>query len=138
MKKVELIPVEKTKVGRIIKNEVILQPHEYETVFHLASYGFDIELVRPSNIPHSNNPDLEMMGTYWEMKGPKSPDEDTIATKFRKAVRQSGGRAIYDLRRMRGDVDRIEEYIMKLFKETRGMRRIILIEKSGKTFDIIK
>lgn len=139
MKTVELKPVPKEKTGRIIKNGVNLEPHEYETVFLLASLGFDIEFVRPSNIPHSNNPDLEMLGTFWEMKGPESPDEDTIATKFRKAVRQSGGKAVYDIRRIPPrNINEIKKYILKLFRETRGMRRIILIESDHKILDIIK
>lgn len=139
MKIVELKPVSKNKVGRIIKNGVKLEPHEYETIFLLANLGYNIELVRPSNIPHSNNPDLEMQGTFWEMKGPESPDEDTIATKFRKAVKQSGGRAVYDIRRIpSGSMQRIEQYILKLFKNTRGMRRIILIQSDDRVLDITK
>lgn len=139
MKIVELKPVSKEKTGRIIKNGIKLEPHEYETIFLLVSLGFDMELVRPSNIPHSNNPDLEMLGTFWEMKGPESPDEGTIATKFRKAVKQSGGRAIYDIRRIPPqNIDTIKQFILKLFKATRGMRRIILIESDDKILDITK
>ena len=138
MRIIELKPVSDSEVGRIIKNDVKLEPHEYETIFHLTSFGFDIELVKPSNVPHSKNPDLEMQGTSWEMKGPKSPDKDTITTKFRKAVKQSGGRAIYDLRGLCDNTDKIEKYILELFRKTRGMKRLIIIEKNGRTIDIIK
>lgn len=75
------------------------------------------------------------------MKGPETTDEDTIATRFRKAVKQANGKAIFDLRNVKGDVAQVEEYVMKLFITTRGMRRLMIIknDKSGeRLLDIFK
>lgn len=129
--------VPKRSRGRIVFNND-LEPHERETAIYLTNFGFDVETIIPSNIPKSKNPDLLMMGTTWEMKGPRTANEKTIRTKFRKAVKQSGGRAVFDLRNMRDDPAEAEQYIMELFKEIRGMRRIIIIRSNRILLDIFK
>lgn len=63
----ELKPVSSDKYGRVVINHK-LELHEQETIFYLSSFGFDIEVIVPSNMPGTNNPDLLMMGTFWEMK----------------------------------------------------------------------
>ena len=139
MKTIERNPVSIHKHGRAIFNNQDLEPHERETVFCLTSFGFDVETIIPSSIPGSRNPDLLMMGTTWEMKGPRTANRSTIQTKFRKAVKQSGGRAVFDLRNARS-VERVEveSIIMKLFSSTRGMRRIIIIRDDEHLVDIFK
>jgi hypothetical protein len=79
-----------------------------------------------------------MMGTFWEMKGPVSANENTIKNRFKKAKRQADGRAIFDLRNISSDSIDAERIIIDLFATTRGMHRIIIIEKSGKVIDITK
>ena len=134
-KPVKLKIVERKKVcesryGTVKKNNR-LEPHEEDTVDCLTSYGFDVETIIPSNIPRSKNPDILMLGTFWEMKGPRTTDEDTIATRFRKAVKQANGKAIFDLRNVEGDAAQTEKYIMKLFATTRGMRRLMIIKNNN-------
>ena len=138
MKIIKLRKVHKRNYGRVVINNHDLESHERDTIFFLASLGFDIETIIPSHIPGSKNPDLLMLGTTWEMKGPRTANETTITTKFRKAVKQSGGRAIFDLRTAREDVFEIERYIMKLFKSTRGMKRIIIVRNNDDAIDIFK
>ncbi|MBR2586830.1 hypothetical protein IKE71_00430 [Candidatus Saccharibacteria bacterium] len=139
MKIIEREPVSASKRGKAVFNNQDLEPHERETVFCLNSFGFDVETIIPSSVPGSRNHDLLMLGTTWEMKGPKTPNRAKIQTKFRKAVKQSGGRAVFDLRNMR-ETDRAEaeETIMKLFKTTREMRRIIIIRNDERLVDILK
>lgn len=133
--------VPKSKYGRVIFSNNDLMPHERETVYCLSSFGFDVETVIPSNLPGSNNPDLLMFGTFWEMKGPTTSNEGTIQTKFRKAVKQTNGsgKAVFDLRsakpKERGE---IEQLIMKLFKKTPGMRRVIIIREDDDCVDFMK
>ena len=93
--------VAKNKYGRVVFNNHDLESHEIDTIFCLASFGFDVETIKPSNIPGSRNPDLLMLGTTWEIKTPTTINRETIATEFRKAVKQSGGRAVltFDTRR---------------------------------------
>ena len=135
---IEREKVPKSKYGKIIFNNRDLEPHEEATIFCLSSFGFDVETIIPSNIPKSKNPDLLMLGTTWEMKGPRKANQDTIRTKFRKAKKQSGGRAIFDLRNSGHDAESIEKYILKLFTEIKEMRRIIIIKNSDKILDIFK
>ena len=105
--------------------------HEKRTIKCLTSYGFDIETIIPSNVPGSRNPDILMLGTFWEMKAPQTDDTETIATHFRKAVKQSGGKAIFDIRYTK-NASNVEKDIMSLFATTRGMRRIMIIKKNDR------
>ena len=128
----------RSKIGRIIHNDVRLENHEYRTVLLLAEFGFDVELIRPSSIPHSQNPDILMLGTTWEMKGPESDNQYTIKKRFRKAKKQADGRAIFDLNNIpKKNRIKAEKYILELFETTRGMKRIMLI-KDGAIIDIIR
>jgi len=134
----ELKKVAKHKYGRIKSNGVDFKPHEYKTVLHLVEYGFDIEFIRPSNVPRSKNPDIEMLGTTWEMKGPEKFNEQTITARFRKAVKQADGKAIFDLRAIKTNRNEAKKHLLSLFKTTRKMRHIIIIESDEKTIDITK
>ena len=138
MKIIERAKVSKSKRGKITFSNRDLEPHEEATIFCLSNFGFDVETIIPSNIPKSKNPDLLMLGTFWEMKGPRKANEETIRTKFRKAKKQSGGKAIFDLRNASNDAEEIKKYIMKLFAETKGMRRIMIVENDNKLIDISK
>ena len=119
------------KIGKVKKYNKNLEPHEDRTIETLSEYGFDVEALIPSNVPGSKNPDILMLGTLWEMKAPVTDDDETIASHFRKAVKQSGGKAIFDIRGAKKDPDTIEGTIMKLFATTRGMRRIMIIKKDA-------
>ena len=79
-----------------------------------------------------------MLGTYWEMKGGTTVNEATIQTKFRKAVKQSGGKAIFDLRHTKGNQAKAQKIVLWLFAKTRGMRRIIIILDNDSLLDILK
>ena len=125
------------RVGRKKFNGKEPLPHEKRTIKCLNKYGFDVETIIPSNMPGSRNPDILMMGTFWEMKAPQTDDKETIATHFRKAVKQSGGKAIFDIRYTK-NASSVEKDIIDLFVSTRGMRRIIIIKKSisnGKKYE---
>ena len=138
MKITELHKVSKSKYGNLITHGALLQPHELKTVLYLNEFGLDIELMLPSYIPPSNNPDLEMLGTTWEMKSPRSYREDTIKKRFRKAKHQSDGHSIFDLRNITKDYTAVKNFLLKLFESTRGMKRLIMIEKDGRVFDYQK
>ena len=53
-------------------------PHEKKTIRCLSKYGFDVETIIPSNIPGSRNPDILMLGTFWEMKSLQITDGETM------------------------------------------------------------
>ena len=138
IKKTELVIPKNGRRGRAKYNGTEPLPHEKKTIRHLTKYGLDIETIIPSNTPGSRNPDILMMGTFWEMKGPVSANENTIKNRFKKAKRQADGRAIFDLRDISSNSIDAERIIIDLFATTRGMYRIIIIEKSGKVIDITK
>ena len=141
--KIKITELKKPASGRVGRkkyngNEPL--PHEKRTIRCLNEYGFDVETIIPSNMPGSRNPDILMMGTFWEMKGPISINPDTIEKRFRKAIRQADGKSIFDLRNISKIKDReyVKKTIMKLFMTNRGMRRIIIIETDEKVLDILK
>ena len=138
MKIIERKTVARNKYGRVAFDNHNLEEHEKGTIFYLAKFGFDVEALTPSYVPKSNNPDLLMLGTTWEMKGPLTSNKNTIKKRFRKAVKQSGGRSIFDLRRIQCDDKLIEDFILELFVTTRGMESIMIIKKDGSLLDIFK
>lgn len=140
--KIKVIEIMRTKGirGRVIKTRFDLEPHEERTIETLSNFGYDVETVVPSNTPKSQNPDILMMGTIWEMKGPTTTNRNTIEKRFKKAIRQANGRSVFDLREVpKGeDVEIVKNEIMALFERKRGMRRIIMIENDEKILDISK
>ena len=133
MKIIERAKVPKKKYGKVIFGNQNLENHEISTVFRLSSFGFDVETVPPTDMPNSNSPDLVMMGTYWEMKRPQNFNKDTINKRLRKGKKQSGGRIVFDLRDLKNDmIDKATEYIIELFKATRGLNRTIIIISDDK------
>ncbi len=114
MKIVEVQKTAKGKIGRVNKSGLNPEPHEESTALHLAQYGFDIDFVKPRNAK-----------------------ESTVKEDFRKAKRQSD-RVIFDLRRIKGDAEKIEKYIIKIFSAPGYVRRLIIIEKDRKVIDFSK
>ena len=137
MKFCEVKKVSKEKFGRIVTNGVELLSHEYKTVLSLTEYGFDIELVRPSSVPYSKNPDLLMGGTAWEMKSPVGNGKYTIQRLFHKAGRQASN-VVIDLRRINIAEEKALDEVKKRFEYSRTIRRILILTKSGELLDIKK
>ena len=137
MKITELKPVPKNKIGRIIAKNVHLEPHEYETVLFLVLFGYNIEIVTPTNIPKSNNPDFIINGAVWESKAPLGSGKYTIQRHFHKAGHQSD-RMILDLRRMKASMAELEPEVIKRFSFSKSIKHLILITKDGRLLDIKK
>ncbi|MDO5481218.1 MAG: hypothetical protein Q4F60_02655 [Candidatus Saccharibacteria bacterium] len=133
----ELEIVSGKKIGRIDKKNVVTEPHEDSTVVYLAQFGFDIELVKPANTYKTKSADAFMMGAIWEMKSPTTFNKATIKADFRKAKSQSN-RIIFDLRRVKKNADDVEKQILKIFEGRGRVKKLIIIEKSGKVLDCSK
>ena len=136
MKIVELSKVSSKKIGRVLLNNAFLEPHEYRTILFLVEYGFNIEVLRPSGTPESNNPDIFMLGTIWEIKALFKYNQNTMKRRFKKASHQSD-HIVIDLRNMKKDSDIAKEYAQQLFEGSRTLKRMILIT-TDKTIDIKK
>ena len=131
MKIIERKPVIADKVGRVIKNGVITEPHEDSTILYLTQFGIDVELLKPKNTPKIKNADIFIMGSVWEMKSPTSFKKSTIKENFRKASSQAD-RIIFDLRRVKKHADEVEKYILSLFRGKGEIRKLIIITKDGR------
>ena len=131
--------VPKSKYGRVIISNHDMKPHERSAIDCLASFGFDVETVIPSNTSRMNNPDIIMLGTVWEIKSPIKFNKNTMKNRFRKAIKQANGRTIFDLRNIdKEKIPLVQEHIITMFKESREMRRILIIPNNEKIVDIWK
>lgn len=70
----EIVVSENATIGNVKFNGKKPEPHERRTIDFLSILGYDVETIIPSNVPGSRNPDILMMGTFWEMKGPISAE----------------------------------------------------------------
>ncbi|MBR3332174.1 hypothetical protein IKG28_00890 [Candidatus Saccharibacteria bacterium] len=137
MKEIELKKVSNARIGRVNTCGAHLEAHEYDTIYFLASYGFDIEIIKPSNTPKTSNPDFLIKGAIWEAKSPNGSGSSTIARQFHKAGKQAD-RLVLDLRRIRLSVDISEKEAKKRFASSRNIKRLLLITKDNRLLDIRK
>ena len=137
MKITEVYPSAECKIGRVKRNSVITEPREDSTILYLTQFGFDVEIIKPTNTKKVDNPDVLIMGTVWEIKGPKSSNEATIKNRFRKASKQAT-KIIFDLRGVKYGSDKVEKQIINLFSGNGRVRRMMIIRKDGTLLDIIK
>lgn len=138
----KLYQVSKAKYGRVIPGNKKPGYYENDMASCLCRFGFNVEILTPSNIAKSKNPDICMLGTFWEIKTLFTANQNTIKTHFRKALKQANGKAVFDLRYYNKNPAEVKRYILELFATMRGMRRVILIEYDQKmttiAIDLIK
>ena len=137
MKITELQRVPKNKHGKFRKNKAKLCPHEEDTINHLISYGFTVDVICPVRTPKMRNPDILIDGAIWEMKSPVSSNLKTIKKRMHEASEQAT-RIIVDLRRLRKEHKKVEKDIIKRFHSKGSLRRMLLITKDGSVFDYKK
>lgn len=137
MKIIELEQVPKNKRGAFHRNGIKLEQHEVRTAKFLALYGFNIEVICPTNTPKINNPDILMSGTIWEMKAPTKYNEKTLKKRMKKASKQAD-KVIFDFRNMKKDYDKAQRYVIGLYKGNHKIRRMIIITKDKKVLDFQK
>ena len=112
-------------------------PHEKSTIRFLLECGFDIELISPSNIYRSKNPDMLLSGSVWEMKSPTGSGRRTIESQFHGAGKQADN-LVLDLRRIGIPDKKSKDKAIFEFTKSRGIKQLILITKSRKIFKIKK
>lgn len=126
-----------TEKGIIRPNGVVLEKHEYKTILFLTELGYDVELVRKSNICGQRSPDIKMDGLFWEIKCPKGQGKYLIQNTLHKAVDQSEN-IIIDLCRVKIGQERCISKIEKEFRLTKRMRRIMIITKKKSVLEFKK
>ena len=137
MKIKELKPAPSHKIGKVNKNGVITEPHEDSTILYLTQFGFNIDLIKPTNAHKTKSADIFMSNSIWEIKSPTTNKESTIKEDFRKAKSQSD-RIIFDLRRIKKYDEDVEKQLVKLFSNRGRVRIMIIIRKNGKVVDFSK
>ncbi len=122
--------LKRQRAGKIIPHGVKPESHELDTILFFTEMGKDVELIVPSNTPHSKRPDFYMDGLEWEMKSPVVADRRTVERVFYHASHQSAN-VILDLRRLRGIDEKVVIILEKCFKHTRHVHRMYVITKNG-------
>ena len=123
------------KTGKIIPNGVKLETHEYNTVLFFTTLGKTVELIPPSNVPHTRRPDFIMNGIEWEMKSPKGQTRSNLEHAFQAAVKQSVN-IVFDLRRMQMPSDKAVTITKQLFGYSKNAKRLTIITKDGELLDL--
>ena len=130
---IEKVP--KNKIGKLNKNGVKSESCEEDTLNYLILFGFNVELIKPSNIKKMHNPDALIMGSIWEIKTPTSYNENTIKIRFRKASKQAK-KIIFDLRSVKKNANKVEKQIVGMFQNSGNVHHIMIIEKSGRLLEL--
>lgn len=118
------------KQGKIIPNGVKPESHELDTILFFTEMGKDVELIVPSNTPGNKRPDFWMDNLEWEVKNPVSNTRRSLERIFYSASSQSQN-IVVDLRRVKGKCDSAILVLEKCFRDTRRVRRMYIINKSG-------
>ena len=126
-----------SKIGFLRKNGVKPGPNEESTFNYLTLFGFNVELIQPSNTKKVRNPDIFIAGTIWEVKTPVSSNRNTIKKRFREASKQSI-RVVFDLRYIKNGADRAKKQIIEMFKDGGRVRSLMIIRKDGELLDFRK
>ena len=132
----DIIGVMKKK-GKITPNGVVLKTHENATAVFLTEQGFDVELIPASNIEGVHTPDIKMDGLKWEMKAPLGEGNQLMENTIQRALRQSQN-IIIDLRHTKRHQTKCLREREKQFLNKKGIKRLKVITKSGKTLDFEK
>lgn len=126
-----------SKIGFLRENGVKPVPNEESTFNYLTLFGFNVELIQPSNAKKMRNPDIFIAGTIWEVKTPVSSNRNTIKKRFREASKQST-RVVFDLRYIKNGADRAKKQIIEMFKDDGRVRSLMIIRKDGELLDFRK
>lgn len=125
------------KKGKITPNGVVLKTHENATAVFLTEQGFDVELIPASNIEGVHTPDIKMDGLKWEMKAPLGEGNQLMENTIQRALRQSQN-IIIDLKHTKRHQTKCLRELEKQFLNKKGIKRLKVITKSGKTLDFEK
>ena len=123
--------------GKITPNGVVLKTHENATAVFLTEQGFDVELIPTSNIEGVHTPNIKIDGLKWEMKAPLGEGNQLMENTIQRALKQSQN-IIIDLRHTKRHQTKCLRELEKQFLNKKGIKRLKIITKSGKTLDFEK
>ncbi|MBR6505738.1 hypothetical protein IKT18_02815 [Candidatus Saccharibacteria bacterium] len=125
------------KKGKIIPNGVVLKNHENATVVFLTECGFDVELIPKVDIKGIRTPDIIIDNIKWEMKAPIGEGGSLMKNIIQRAIRQSPY-IIVDLRRTKRHQTKCLRELEKQFNNSKSIKWLKIITKSGKMLDFKK
>jgi hypothetical protein len=108
-------------------------PNEIKAANYLVGHGFKLLFLKPANIEGVHTPDAEINGEKFEIKSPISNKPRTVTKRFKEA-RQQSDKIVFDLRGIKGGAENTERLLLKLAKDLK-CRRLIIITKQNKTID---
>jgi len=123
--------------GRIIPNGVVPEAHEMATMVLLTEAGLDVILIPKSNKAGEHTPDIKMAGLFWEIKCPKGQGKYLIQNTLHKAAHQAEN-VIIDLRRIKIHQTRCLSELEKRFNESKRLKRMKVVTKTGNIIDFKK
>jgi hypothetical protein len=115
-------------VGRRPSNE------EFAAAEIFAKLGHNIEFLPENRTKGVKSADIQMDGVTWEIKTPIGKGKRTVEKQFHRASGQSRS-IIIDSRECDIDEEKFRKTVEKEWEKRRLIKRIILIEKDGKTLD---
>lgn len=119
----------------IIPVDIKPLPAHYEiTGAQLLAQYFktDVEFISRSNY---KTPDFLINNTSWELKSPTGTGKNNIERQLQAGLKQSQN-IIFDARRSKLHIFKIRSELSRQFQLTKSMKRLILIEKSGRIVEI--
>jgi hypothetical protein len=109
--------------------------HEIDAAEVLAKhFNVDIEFVRTTE---NNTPDFLIDGLLLELKSPQGRGRNNIQRQLKYASKQSKN-IIINAHRSKLHINKIKGELTIQFKKTRSIRRILLINKTGKVIEILR
>lgn len=128
---------QKKKPGSIITpGTADIWPHERVTAKALAQSGYNIEFRISKNKAFIKSPDILIDNTLWEMKSPVSNKLAAVERNLKKAHRQSENIVFDSLRMAKLPDISIRRELIKQFKLTRNIRRLLFVNKKRAVIDI--
>ena len=125
-----------TKHGKtIVPKGAFPEKHELETAWFFNDIGKNIEFLVPVDKNRIKTPDIKMDGILWEIKAPKNKGKHTMQHAFRKALYQSKY-VIFDLQRIKMSNDKAISELKQKFKIVKICKRLLIITKDKKLFDL--
>ena len=127
------------KSGKIIISSGVKNvfPWEMHSAIALKEIGYTVKFVPSHNYLHSA--DAYLNNTLFEFKSPEGSTIKCVENNLQKALRHQSNNIVIDSLRIKKIQDRsIKNYLISRMKRKRGIKRLILVTKSGEAIDIGK
>ena len=112
----------------------ILASYELTAAELLKTYfESDIEFIERNN---RKTPDFKIGDLYWELKSPTGKGKFNVQHQLKAAAKQSEN-VIFDARRSKMHIVKIRGGIQHFLRHSKAIKRIILIEKTGKIVELL-